>query len=314
MAKIASKTKPRAKAKPKAAPEYDTSAANLSALAEKLNQLLRIRSLPVGVKLFKDADKMMQIPGIRTPTKDHHFTMCQLVTQSRSAGFTLGIVHDNVRPNSNCGGIVGLNKPGQDYLSGKQMDGVWFENRAAAKAHQATMVRVPPRYSGICTSPLRSGRLDPPDIVMFYANPAQTILFVNGLQWKRYKRYDMSIVGESACSDSWGRALATGETSISIPCYAERRYGGVADDEMLLAMPPDEFARGIEGLEGIGRVGLRYPIPPYGAQMDPASGLGVSYAGDAKAAKATKPKAKAKSKAITAAKAKAGPKTRKKAA
>ena len=48
---------------------------------------------------------------------------------------------------------------------------------------------------------------------------------------------------------------------------------------MLLAMPPDEFARGIEGLDGIGKVGLRYPIPPYGAQMDPALGMARSYPG-----------------------------------
>lgn len=275
--------KPAAKStrarKPAAAPEYDTSAQNLTQLADKLLSILKIRTLPIGMKLFKDADEMMQIPGIRTPTESFHFTMCQLVTQARTAGFTLGIKHDNVRPNSNCGGIVGLNKPGKDYLSGAQMDGVWFENREASKAHQDQMVRVPPRYSGISVSPLRSGRLDPPDIVLFYANPAQAILFVNGLQWKRYKRYDMTITGESACSDSWGRALATGETSISIPCFAERRYGGVQDDELLLAMPPDEFARGIEGLEGIGRVGLRYPIPPYGSQMDPAFGMAVSYPG-----------------------------------
>jgi uncharacterized protein (DUF169 family) len=267
---------------PTAAPEtteptYDTSAANLKALAEELVGLLRIRTLPVGMKLFSDSRQMMKVPGIRTPTKDFHFTMCQLVTQSRMAGFTLGIRHANVRPNSNCGGIVGLNKPGRDYLNGKHMDGIWFENRAAAKAHQDGMVRVEPKYKGLCVAPLRTARLDPPDIVLFYANPAQTILFVNGLQWKRYKRYDMTIVGESACSDSWGRALATGETSISIPCYAERRYGGVQDDEMLLAMPPDEFARGIEGVAGIGRVGLRYPIPPYGSQADPAQGMAVSY-------------------------------------
>ena len=87
----------------------------------------------------------------------------------------------------------------------------------------------------------------------------------------------MTITGESACSDSWGRALATRETSISIPCFAERRYGGVADDEMLLAMPPDEFVRGIEGLRALGKVGLRYPIPPYGTQMDPALGMSASY-------------------------------------
>lgn len=285
MAKAATQTKSKTPAKKpaaKAAPEYDTSAQNLTALSEKLISLLRIRTMPIGMKLFKDAEEMMQIPGIRTPTQSFHFTMCQLVTQSRMAGFTLGIKHDNVRPNSNCGGIVGLNKPGADYLSGKQMDGVWFENRKASKAHQDEMMRVPPRYSGIAVSPLRSGRLDPPDIVLFYATPAQTILFVNGLQWKRYKRYDMTITGESACSDSWGRALATKETSISIPCFAERRYGGVQDDEMLLAMPPDEFARGIEGLEGIGKVGLRYPIPPYGSQMDPALGMAASYPPGAK--------------------------------
>jgi hypothetical protein len=27
------------------------------------------------------------------------------------------------------------------------------------------------------------------------------------LQWSGYKRFDWSIVGESACADSWGRAL-----------------------------------------------------------------------------------------------------------
>jgi len=256
---------------------YDVSAANLRKLGDRLVDLLRIRTLPVGLKLFEDAAEMARIPGLRQPTDGFRFTMCQLVTQARMAGFTLGIVHDNVRPNSNCGGIVGLNVPGESYLSGEQMAGVWFENREAAREHQAQMTRVEPRYAGICASPLRSARLDPPDIVLFYANPAQTILFVNGLQWKRYRRYDMTITGESACSDSWGRALATRETSISIPCYAERRYGGVQDDEMLLAMPPDEFARGVEGLEGIGKVGLRYPIPPYGAHMDPALGMARSY-------------------------------------
>jgi uncharacterized protein (DUF169 family) len=259
--------------------EFDTSAANLKGLADKLFQLLRIRTLPIGMKLFEDAEEMAKVPGVRTPTKDFHFTMCQLVGQTRAAGFTLGIVHDNVRMNSNCGGVAGLNKPGEDYLDGQMMDGVWFENCEASKAHQDQMVRVEPRFGGLCTSPLRSARLDPPDIVLFCATPAQTILFVNGLQWKRYKRYDMTITGETACSDSWGRALATRETCIAIPCYAERRYGGVADDEMMLAMPPDEFARGVEGLEGLSKVGIRFPIPPYGAQMDPTAGMEVSYPG-----------------------------------
>ena len=52
---------------------------------------------------------------------------------------------------------------------------------------------------------------------------------------------------------------------------------GVADDELLMACPPDEFLRAIEGMGHLGKNGLRYPFPPYGAAMDPAFGMAKSY-------------------------------------
>lgn len=100
---------------------------------------------------------------------------------------------------------------------------------------------------------------------------------MNGLQRRRYRRYAFTLGGESACADSWGRALATRETSIAIPCYAERRYGGVAEDELLVALPPEELAVGVEGLEALAAVGLRHPIVPYGISQDPAEGMSASY-------------------------------------
>ena len=261
-----------------AEPPRHVGADELKQLAGTLTDLLKLRTFPIGMKQFESLEEMEKIPGLRRPKAGRFHTTCQLVTQARIAGFTLGITAENVRPQSNCGGVVGMDLPDAQTLSGERMDGVWFQNREAAAAHQAHMPRqTHGRYVGTVVSPLRSGRLDPPDIVLFYGNPAQTILFVNGLQWKRYRRYDMSITGESACADSWGKALLTKDTSISIPCYAERRYGGVADDEMLIAMPPHEFARGVEGLQGLSKVGLRYPIPPYGSQMDPGEGMSVSY-------------------------------------
>jgi uncharacterized protein (DUF169 family) len=261
-----------------APPAATPGGAALKDLAAALVEHLKLRTLPIGMKLFESRDEMERIPGLRRPPRGKRFSTCQLVTQARVAGFTLGIAHDNVPANSNCGGIIGLNEPSDEYLSGRKMAGVWFENLEAAAAHQATMPRVPAgKFSGLVAAPLRSARLDPPDICLFYANPAQMILFINGLQWKRYRRYDFTITGESACADSWGRALKTRETSLSIPCYAERRYGGVADDELLMACPPDEFQRGVEGLAGLAKAGLRYPIMPYGPQMDPAEGMSVSY-------------------------------------
>ena len=75
------------------------------------------------------------------------------------------------------------------------------------------------------------------------------IIFINGLQWAGYKKFQWGVVGESACADSWGRALKTGEPSLSIPCYAERRYGGVLDEEMLMAIPPHFLPKTIEGMK-----------------------------------------------------------------
>ena len=89
----------------------------------------------------------------------------------------------------------------------------------------------------------------------------------------------LDIVGESACADSWGRALKTREPSLSIPCFAERRYGGVLDDEMLMALPPDDIVKAIAGMEELAKNGLRYPFPQYGIQQDVRAGMAVSYPG-----------------------------------
>jgi uncharacterized protein (DUF169 family) len=258
-----------------------SAAPELAGLGARLTELLRLRTLPIGMKLFTDPAAFEAVPGLRRPPAGKRFSTCQLVTQARMAGFTLGITHDNVPEFSNCGGVIGLNEPSELYLSGRKMEGVWFENREASAAHQAEMPRVAPGHHGLIVSPLRSARLDPPDICLFYANPAQMILFINGLQWRNYRRYDFSVTGETACADSWGRALRDRTVSLSIPCYAERRYGGVADDEMLMALPPADLARGVAGLEGLSKGGLRYPIMPYGPQADPAEGMARSYAGKA---------------------------------
>ncbi|MCY4589543.1 MAG: DUF169 domain-containing protein [Alphaproteobacteria bacterium] len=253
-------------------------AASLRDAAADLIEMLRIRTIPFGMKLFEDADEMRRIPGLRTPADGRFFTTCQLVTQVRTAGFTLGIVQDNLRQGASCGANIGLEPVPDELASGEKMDGVWFGNREAAAAHQAQMPRVAAgRYTGLAASPLRSARLDPPDICLFYASPGQMILFINGLQYHEYRRYDFTVTGESACADSWGRALSTRQTSLALPCYAERRYGGVADDELLMACPPDEFLRGVEGMKHLAKNGLRYPYPPYGAFADPAAGMSRSY-------------------------------------
>ncbi|MDP3243198.1 MAG: DUF169 domain-containing protein, partial [Reyranella sp.] len=147
-------------------PPETITAAMLAEASNKLIELLRIRTQPIGMRLFEDPAEMDKIKGVRKPTEGFKFTMCQMVTQSRWYGFTLGITVDNTR-GGNCGGVVGLNHPGEGFLSGDHMNGVWFGNKEASAAHQAQMPRVPDgKYNGLVVSPLRSARLDPPDICL----------------------------------------------------------------------------------------------------------------------------------------------------
>ena len=102
---------------------------------------------------------MSQIKGLRRPKEGRFHTMCQLVTQSRMAGFTLGITAENVRPNSNCGGVHGIDLPDAPTLDGTHMTGVWFENQEAAAAHQDQMPRqVYGTYQATVVSPLRASQ------------------------------------------------------------------------------------------------------------------------------------------------------------
>ena len=253
-----------------------TTSAELTRISDDLTRLLRLRNAPFGMKLFEDAAEMEAIPRIRRPGNVH--TLDQVVAQAARLGWTVGITADNL-VGAQCRAVVGLgNAKDPAWQSGKSMVNVWYSTLADATAHQASMHCVPDgKYTALAVSPLAAGRLDPPDIALFYATPGAMMYFINGLQWAGYKNFDWGVVGESSCADSWGRALSTRTPSLSIPCFAERRYGGVLDDEMLMAAPHSYLAQAIAGMEALGKNGLRYPFPQYGIQMDVREGMGKSY-------------------------------------
>jgi uncharacterized protein (DUF169 family) len=250
-----------------------TAATDWASLSAELERLLRLRAIPFGIKRFQTVAEMEAIPKIRRPKSIH--TTDQIVAQAARLGWTVGITGDNL-VGAQCKAVVGLGPADEDWRSGKSMVGVWYATPDDARAHQSAM-HIPKPAAALAVSPLASGRLDPPDIALFYATPGAMMYFINGLQWTGYKRFDWSVVGESACADSWGRALATSEPSLSIPCFAERRYGGVLDDEMLMALPPALLAKAIEGMHALAKNGFRYPFPQYGIQQDVRDGMSVSY-------------------------------------
>ncbi len=257
-----------------------SNAHELVTLAADLERMLKLRTPPIGMKLLESAETLRQIPKLRRPQAIH--TMDQIVGQAARLGWTMGVQAADL-VGEQCRAVVGLGGQDADWYSGQAMTGVWFATVEDSARHQAAMDVVPVgRYQALVVAPLQrwpdfGAGADEPDIALFYATPGAMIYFNNGLQWSGYERFDWSVVGESSCADSWGRALKTGKPSLSIPCFAERRYGGVLDDEMLMALKPADIARSLAGMQALARNGLRYPFASYGIQQDARAGMGVSY-------------------------------------
>ena len=255
----------------------DTTSYDYADLVDRLYRYLRLKATPIGMKRFRTLAEMEAVPRIRRPDPNEKFATDQIVGQCRWLGWTIGITMENLM-GQQCGAVVGLAPRDEAWLSGQDMNGVWFGSLEDSAAHQAAMSCASHgEHVALAVSPLSSGRLDNPDICLIYATPGQMVTFINGLQYTGYRKYSFTAVGESACADSWGRALQTGEPSLSIPCYAERKFGGVQDDELLIALPPSYLPGVVEGLAALDRNGLRYPIPNHGIQKSPLDSIRSSY-------------------------------------
>ena len=252
--------------------EYD-----FGAIVTQLQHYLKIQTIPVGMKRFATVTDMEEIPRLRRPPAGERFATDQIVGQSRWLGYTIGITAENL-VGSQCSAVVGLTPRDEEFLDGSKFNGVWYGTLEDSTAHQAAMNCASyGEYEALVVSPLAAGRIGNPDICLIYATPGQMILLINGLQYVDYEPCQFSIVGESACADSWGRALQDGKPAVSIPCYAERKFGGVQDNELLIAFAPSFLEPIVRGLASLSRAGLRYPIPNIGLDVSPAKALAQSY-------------------------------------
>src|SRR5437868_15144271 len=174
------------------------------AIVDELSSLMKLRTIPFGMKMFERREDMEAIPRIRRPQSVH--TLDQIVGQASRLGWTVGVTAEDL-VGAQCRAVVGLGAAKTEaWLSGGDMQGVWFETSEDARAHQAAMHCVPDgQFEALAVGPLSTGKLQHPDIVLFYETPGAMIYFINDLQWSGYKRFDRSVVGESDCAEQWGR-------------------------------------------------------------------------------------------------------------
>ncbi|MEW6034871.1 MAG: DUF169 domain-containing protein [Chloroflexota bacterium] len=249
--------------------------ANWKDVVRHMESLLRLKTFPVAFKLLEDPGELAKNRWLRRPEKKA--TLCQLITLVRVFDWTVGATaEDFVLPA--CPNIIGLTgEMPEQVRDGTFRSLVWCRTREDGKKFEDSIPRIPAgRFKAVMLAPLAYEPFQP-DMVLIYGNAAQMILVVNALQFDDYERLQFFCVGESSCSDAIAQCYLTGKPSLTIPCWGERRYAEVQDDELVIALRPEQVRKVERNLIELYQRGVCYPIPHHGAQVDPLPGMPPSY-------------------------------------
>ncbi len=241
-------------------------------IVNRMIRLLRLHSTPVGIKSYDNVEEMKMVPGLRRAKHVH--VPCQFFGQAIQMGYTVGFTSSDIAAD-NCSGTVGIIDQDEEFVSGRIFAGNWCATEEDATAHHSALTKVAPPNVGIVVSPLTSGRIEP-DVCLMVLYPGQAFMLLTGHLRNEYNPLSFLHIGESSCSMHWVKTLQTGKVGLALPCFAEMRFAGFSEKEVVVTMIPKDLVHALDGLEQLSKIGFRYPIPNYAVQVDALEGLGIS--------------------------------------
>ena len=240
---------------------------------------LRLRTEPIAFRRLEKAEELDKIRNVVRINRG--FTFCQVPFLVRVLGQTIGITKKDPI-GDRCTRLHGLRSATEKSMQGEAtlLSTTWFASPEEALKQQQETPRIP-QGEAIVVAPLTKEKFEP-EVVLIYGNPAQIMMILCGMQKEKYERFQFFFIGEGACADSLAQCYVTGKPSLAIPCYGERAMGQVADDEIVIALPPGEMGRALAGMKKLAQIGFRYPIAFIGGLADPAPVLAQFYPGAGK--------------------------------
>lgn len=244
----------------------------VAGLTAELEQLLRLRSYPVGVRRVTDLTELEGTTGWKT--LDHKPRGCQLITMARTIGWAFAMTKDTI---ASCGfsWAIGLGEePPEETASG--VVGTWFKTLDDAKKWRAGFPRVPGPIEALLMAPVHLRKFEP-EVIWLYGSPSQMILLINGIQWTDYERLEFSATGESSCMDGPHACYVKNKPHLTIPCYGERWFGGAKEEEISMTLPVHMLDKIVTGVRALHQTGYRYPIPSTSSETDTAAAMSKMY-------------------------------------
>lgn len=232
-------------------------------LSRKLNELIRPRSFPLGVR-FIDKDEPLPENALRPAKYGIRISMCQWTTMARTWGRNAAVLAEDINC-SPCLAALGL-RPLKDprHLAQYFMDMGYFEHEEASIRAVEQLDPIPAgTIHGVYIAPLEQcGGLNP-DLAWIYGTPAQMARLAAGWTYKTGEFVSSSTTGFGISCLSMLKPHFTKKPIFVHPGRGERILAGTDEAEMAFSIPTAGLTDLANGLEQTHKRGNRYPIQKF---------------------------------------------------
>ena len=227
-------------------------------LAKKIEQILRLNSKPIAIKLYENRENAPRRP------LNYKLNFCQLVSMARYQGRGNVGTPDKMicAMGAACLGLI--NTP-DSFTSGRAAVGAYCKDEEAGKEFMANTFKLGDsgkKYDAVLAEPLEDCSTDP-DVVVVYGNPAQMMRLIHANAYETGQKTKADTVAEAALCSSIGYAVANGKCVMGLPCAGDRIFGGTQPSEAVFIIPAFDLERIVKNLELTAKGGFSvYPVPP----------------------------------------------------
>ncbi len=235
----------------------ETNNANAS---RALHDMLLLRYEPIAIKMIEnEAD----IPASAINPKRNmgkHMCLCQAYALTRRNKKTIYMDKDSewCWCPMVCMGYVDSEPGTKSFDNLTRFIGI--ADKDAAKEFFAHFPRLPyGKYKGLVIAPLCNCSFEP-DVVLIYANPAQTRMMIGGIKQKTGKLVDTQLDIIDSCAYDTVMPLLNGQYRVTFPDPGEYERALADEDEVILSVPKGHLEELVEGLSANNAYGLGYKL------------------------------------------------------
>ena len=115
----------------------------------------------------------------------------------------------------------------------------------------------------LLVSPLESGVVQAPDVVLIYGNPAQMARMVQSMIYAEGDIIESWANIGASCVREMIAPMIENKAGYVIPGRGARQLGMVGDDEMVFTLPIGKLENLLTGVRETHKKGTKYPINPF---------------------------------------------------